>query len=279
MRPARTSPASCAFGRRAAHRRHRVSRPVLLKSLLEQSDAAIYALIRAPNEVHGAERLFTAFTSSLGAEAQSLAAQFTRRVKPVCGDLSHENLGLTSRAWQALSQSVGTIFHNAAAVNYLFMYQKLRPANVLGIAELLRLACEHGPTVFNHMSTTFIFGWAVKEVLYEADTNAGMELLDFGYSQSKWVSERLVVEAAGRGLPTRIFRPALVTPSITGGGNSFDIAIRLLAFMVNHGIGVAAHNQVSSSRSMSQRTTWWPSHRCRTRRTRRFMSRATTTPT
>ncbi|HEX2340284.1 MAG TPA: thioester reductase domain-containing protein [Vicinamibacterales bacterium] len=219
--------------------------PYLLKSLLEQSDAAIYALIRAPNEVHGAERLFTAFTSSLGAEAQSLAAEFTRRVKPVCGDLSHENLGLTSRAWQALSQSVGTIFHNAAAVNYLFTYQKLRPANVLGTAELVRLACEHGPTVFNHVSTTFIFGWAVKEVLYEADTNAGMELLDFGYSQSKWVSERLVVEAAGRGLPTRIFRPALVTPSITGGGNSFDIAIRLLAFMVNHGIGVAAHNQVS----------------------------------
>jgi len=43
----------------------------------------------------------------------------------------------------------------------------------------------------------------------------------------------------------RIFRPALVSPSITGGGNNFDIAVRLVAFMVNHGIGVDALNQVS----------------------------------
>ena len=43
----------------------------------------------------------------------------------------------------------------------------------------------------------------------------------------------------------RIFRPALVSPSVTGGGNNFDIAVRLVAFMVNHGIGVDALNQVS----------------------------------
>jgi thioester reductase-like protein len=36
-----------------------------------------------------------------------------------------------------------------------------------------------------------------------------------------------------------------VSPSITGGGNNFDIAVRLVAFMVNHGIGVDALNQVS----------------------------------
>jgi thioester reductase-like protein len=36
-----------------------------------------------------------------------------------------------------------------------------------------------------------------------------------------------------------------VSPSVTGGGNNFDIAVRLVAFMVNHGIGVDALNQVS----------------------------------
>src|ERR1700745_3617312 len=72
-----------------------------------------------------------------------------------------------------------------------------------------------------------------------------MELLDFGYSQSKWVSEQVVMDARRHGLATRIFRPALVSPSITGGGNNFDIAVRLVAFMVNHGIGVDGLNQVS----------------------------------
>ena len=72
-----------------------------------------------------------------------------------------------------------------------------------------------------------------------------MELLDFGYSQSKWVAEQVVFDARNRGLSARIFRPALVSPSVTGGGNNFDIAVRLVAFMVNHGIGVDTLNQVS----------------------------------
>jgi thioester reductase-like protein len=90
-----------------------------------------------------------------------------------------------------------------------------------------------------------VFGWAVKKVLYETDMNQDMELLDFGYSQSKWVAEQVVFDARRRGLETRVFRPALVSPSVTGGGNNFDIAVRLVAFMVNHGIGVDALNQVS----------------------------------
>jgi thioester reductase-like protein len=36
-----------------------------------------------------------------------------------------------------------------------------------------------------------------------------------------------------------------VSPSVNGGGNNFDIAVRLVAFMVNHGIGVDTLNQVS----------------------------------
>jgi thioester reductase-like protein len=121
----------------------------------------------------------------------------------------------------------------------------MRDANVMGTNEVLRLAFEGRPKEFNYVSTTFVFGWAVKSVLYETDFNENMELLDFGYSQSKWVAEQVVADARSRGLSTRIFRPALVSPSVNGGGNNFDIAVRLVAFMVNHGIGVDALNQVS----------------------------------
>jgi thioester reductase-like protein len=97
----------------------------------------------------------------------------------------------------------------------------------------------------NHISTTFIFGWSVKDTLYETDQNAEMERLDFGYSQSKWVSEQLVFQAMKHGLKARVFRPALISPSIQGDGYNFDISIRLLAFMLKHGIGTLAQNQVS----------------------------------
>jgi thioester reductase-like protein len=154
-------------------------------------------------------------------------------------------LGMTQQEWDFLASETDTIFHNGATVNYLFNYDRMRDANVMGTNEVLRLAFEGRPKEFNYISTTFVFGWAVKSVLYETDFNRDMELLDFGYSQSKWVAEQVVADARSRGLSTRIFRPALVSPSVSGGGNNFDIAVRLVAFMVNHGIGVDALNQVS----------------------------------
>ena len=218
--------------------------PFLIKSLLEQTRAKIYVLVRSSDEKQGKQRLRDAM-ESIGPCGVGLMEIFEARVIPVCGDLGQPKLGLTQDVWDFLASEIDTVFHNGATVNYLFNYDLMRDANVLGTNEVVRLAFEGRPKEFNYVSTTFVFGWAVKSVLYETDLNENMELLDFGYSQSKWVAEQVVVDARSRGLSARIFRPALVSPSVTGGGNNFDIAVRLVAFMVNHGIGVDTLNQVS----------------------------------
>lgn len=218
--------------------------PFLIKSLLEQTRAKIYVLVRSSDEQQGKERLRAAM-ESMGPCGVGLMEMFEARVIPVCGDLGQPKLGLAQEEWDFLASEIDTVFHNGATVNYLFNYDLMRDANVLGTNEVVRLAFEGRPKEFNYVSTTFVFGWAVKSVLHETDLNENMELLDFGYSQSKWVAEQVVVDARNRGLSARIFRPALVSPSITGGGNNFDIAVRLVAFMVNHGIGVDTLNQVS----------------------------------
>src|SRR5271154_1140250 len=218
--------------------------PFLMKSLLEQTRAKIYVLVRSSDEKQGKQRLRDAM-ESIGPCEVGLMEIFETRVIPVCGDLGQPKLGLTQDEWDFLASEIDTVFHNGATVNYLFNYDLMRDANVLGTNEVVRLAFEGRPKEFNYVSTTFVFGWAVKSVLNETDLNEDMELLDFGYSQSKWVAEQVVVHARSRGLSARIFRPALVSPSVTGGGNNFDIAVRLVAFMVNHGIGVDTLNQVS----------------------------------
>jgi len=218
--------------------------PFLMKSLLEQTQAKIHVLVRASDEAQGQQRLRAAM-ESMGPCPAGLMEMFDARVVPVCGDLGQPSLGLTHDVWDVLAKEVDTIFHNGATVNYLFNYDRMRDANVMGTNEVIRLAFEGRTKILNYVSTTFIFGWAVKSVLYETDCNQDMELLDFGYSQSKWVAERVVDDARSKGLCVRTFRPALVSPSVTGGGNNFDIAVRLVAFMVNHGIGVDALNQVS----------------------------------
>jgi thioester reductase-like protein len=218
--------------------------PFLMKSLLEQTRAKIYVLVRASDDNQARQRLSAAM-ESMGPCPARLMQMFETRVIPICGDLGQPMLGLTQDVWDFLASEIDTVFHNGATVNYLFNYDRMRDANVMGTNEVLRLAFEGRSKEFNYVSTTFVFGWAVKSVLYETDFNKNMELLDFGYSQSKWVAEQVVADARSRGLSTRIFRPALVSPSVTGGGNNFDIAVRLVAFMVNHGIGVDALNQVS----------------------------------
>ena len=218
--------------------------PFLIKSLLEQTRARVHVLVRSSNEKQGKQRLRVAM-ESMGSCDIRLMEMFEDRVIPVCGDLGQPCLGLMPKIWASLSNEIDAVFHNGATVNYLFNYDRMREANVLGTNEILRLAFEGRPKEFNYVSTTFVFGWAVKSVLYETDQNSKMELLDFGYSQSKWVAEQVVFDARRRGLSTRVFRPALVSPSVTGGGNNFDIAVRLVAFMVNHGIGVDTLNQVS----------------------------------
>ncbi|MGH1366469.1 MAG: thioester reductase domain-containing protein [Calditrichia bacterium] len=218
--------------------------PFLLKSLLEQTKSDIFVLARAEDKAAGAKRIQDAFASAGYCSAEQ-QYRFSERVHPVCGDLARSFLGLDSETWGFLAEHIHSIYHNGAQVNYILGYESMRGANVGGTNELIRLAFDTRKKVLNHISTTFVFGWSVKDVLYESDTNASMDLLDFGYSQSKWVSEQVVMDAMRNGLEARIFRPALISPSVEGAGYNFDISIRLLTFMLKHGIAVTAKNQVS----------------------------------
>jgi thioester reductase-like protein len=217
--------------------------PFLLANLLQETEAHIRVLVRARDPERGKERLRQGLQAVSRSDAVLRA--FEGRVSAIPGDLERPGLGLNDRAWSDLASGVDTILHNGAMVNYLFNYRRMRAANVQGTNELLRLAFDVRRKTFNYVSTTFIFGWATKDVLFESDANEAMELLDFGYSQSKWVAEQLVLDARRKGLTTRVFRPALITPSLSGDGGGFDITLRLLAFMIRHGVSVSALNQVS----------------------------------
>jgi thioester reductase-like protein len=72
-----------------------------------------------------------------------------------------------------------------------------------------------------------------------------MEGLNFGYSQSKWVAEQLVLEAAGRGLSAKVYRPSLISASRTGRYAKGDLMARIFAYMIRHGLSVDAVNQIS----------------------------------
>ena len=218
--------------------------PFLLSSLLRDTPFRFHALIRATDRGAGMDRIRAALRRA-HLLTPALEGELDKRVRVVPGDLTLHNLGLGPEPWQALTENVQAVFHSGANVNYVRSYDALRPHNVDGTRELIRFAFTGAPKEFHFVSSTFIYGWTVKNLLLETDNNAAMENLDFGYAQSKWVAEQLLFAAEARGLKVRIYRPSLISPSADGVGSTDDIGIRLLAFMITHAVAVDARNQIS----------------------------------
>lgn len=218
--------------------------PFLLSNLLEQTSYTVHALVRATDAAHSLDRIVASLRRAR-LWSPALEVDVRARVRVICGDLAEPHLGIGEAEFQRLAESVDAIVHNGALVNYVRTYDALRPANVGGTWELLRLAMTSHRKTFHLVSSTFIYGWSTMPVVGEAYANEEMSGLDFGYSQTKWVAEQLALNAQRQGLDVRIYRPSLIGPTSAGFGSQDDIYVRLTAFMIEHGLAVSALNQVS----------------------------------
>jgi thioester reductase-like protein len=218
--------------------------PYLLRSLLDQTSAVYTVLVRAADPAAARERLRTDLAAA-GLYDPRAAEVFDARVHAICGDLASPGLGLSDPVWLQLAETIDTIVHNGAWVDYILDYETLRPSNVEGTRELLKLACASSRKQLHFVSSTTIFGWTGKRELLEQDSNPEMAGLDFGYAQTKWVSEQLLLQAREQGVEARIYRPAFLTASTAGLGHSTDIVVRLLSFMIKYGVAPNADIQLS----------------------------------
>ena len=106
------------------------------------------------------------------------------------------------------------IVHVGAAVNFAHPYERLKAANVEAVQELLRTGIP-----LHHVSTYGIWGMPVdgRDIIAEDDDITTAGRLVTGYVQSKWAAEKLVLEAAQRGLPTNLYRLGRVLGDATTG--------------------------------------------------------------
>ncbi|MGW4464052.1 non-ribosomal peptide synthetase [Micromonospora sp. NPDC004704] len=164
--------------------------------------------------------------------------EYAARIVPVLGDLTQPRLGLSAPAFAALGAQLDVIYHNGGAVHFVHPYQRLKPANVGGTVEVLRLAGLGRVSAVQHVSTLGVYLGPVdgSRTLTEADPPDRPDGLWGGYNESKWVADRLVQAARDRGLPVSIHRPARVTGHAgTGAGNTDDYLSRLLKTFVQVG--------------------------------------------
>ncbi|MFC4126270.1 amino acid adenylation domain-containing protein [Nocardia rhizosphaerae] len=206
----------------------------LLRELLDRTSARVWCLVRA-EDADAVRRRLGATLERYGLGIDGLAD----RVVPVPGDLAAPRFGLTPEDWTELAVRIEAIYHNGAKVNHLDSYESLRPANVAGTVEILRLAVETRVKALHFVSTvSAAVGAGHTGVVTEQSAITAAEVPRNGYLATKWVAEQLVLAAAGRGLPVAVYRPGLVAGSIGGGAISADDAFWTLIRSAAH-LGVA----------------------------------------
>ena len=188
----------------------------------------VIAHVRAKSKEAGFERL------EMSCKAYGVWTDTWRNtLSCVTGNLGDPRLGLDEEAWINLAQTADLVIHNGAQVHWVYPYSKLKPANVHGTIDALRLCCQGKPKHFVFVSSTSVLDTdhyvrlsaeslkAGRNGISEEDNLAGSSNgLGTGYGQSKWVGEYLVKEAGRRGLKGTIVRPGYILGDSVSGGMS-----------------------------------------------------------
>ncbi|MEC3975524.1 thioester reductase domain-containing protein [Amycolatopsis sp. H20-H5] len=185
----------------------------LLHELLTRSSAVVFTLVRAQDGTDALNRVRKNL-DSYGLWDDS----FESRLTGVAGDLALPRLGVSDQDYEKLSEQIEMIVHNGAVVSFVQSYDQLKPANVLGTTEILRLACRGRMKPVHFVSSMGVHAEPEGVHHYpEAPLPEDPGCLVGGYRQSKWVADRLVSAAGERGLPVSIYRPGNIMGAQTTG--------------------------------------------------------------
>jgi L-aminoadipate-semialdehyde dehydrogenase len=124
----------------------------------------------------------------------------------------------------------------------VFPYRKLKAANVIGTLTALSLATTGRHKLFTFVSSTSamdtehyvqlsdsVIGSGGLGVPENDNLEGSRTGLRTGYGQTKWVCEKLIMEAGKRGLKAHIIRPGYVVGhSKTAGEFIFEVALKQL---------------------------------------------------
>jgi thioester reductase-like protein len=152
------------------------------------------------------------------------------RLELVHGDLTAADLGLADRA--SLAEATTEIWHLAAVYDLAVPRDLAMRVNVDGTTNLLRFAaeCRH-LTRHHYVSTCYVSGRYCGP-FHEHDLDVGQSFNNF-YEETKFLAEVAVAASRADGIPTTVYRPAIVVgDSHTGETQKFDGPYFLLQWLL-----------------------------------------------
>jgi fatty acid CoA ligase FadD9 len=207
------------------------------------ADSQVASLLPAGADSQVASLLPAGADPKLLAHYREIAAD---HLEVIAGDKGEPNLGLDPATWQRLADTVDMIVDPAALVNHVLPYSQLFGPNVLGTAELIRIALTSKVKPFAYVSTMAVgAGMNPADNVEDADvrvvsaTRKVDESYANGYGNSKWGGEVLLREANEHyGLPVSVFRCDMILADTTYAGqlNLPDMFTRMMLSLVATGV-------------------------------------------
>ncbi len=143
------------------------------------------------------------------------------RIRLVTGDITVPDLGLETE-YRALAETTTEVFHLAAVYDLAVAADLAERVNVAGTRHVTEFAkaCDN-LFRYQYVSTCYVSGRYVGP-WRETDLESGQDFANH-YDRTKHLAEVVVREAADAGLPTTIYRPAVVNgDSLTGATQKLD---------------------------------------------------------
>ena len=183
-----------------------------------QTGGTVITVVRGRDEAAARARLEAAYDSGdpdLLKRFRRLAAD---HLEVIAGDIGEPKLGLGDATWDRLVHNVDQIVHPAALVNHVLPYSEEFGPNVVGTAEIIRLAITAQIKPVTYLSTVAVaMSVAAADFVEDGDIRdvSPVRPVDSsyanGYANSKWAGEVLLREAHDLcGLPVAVFRSDMI---------------------------------------------------------------------
>ena len=180
----------------------------LVHDLLSETNARITCLVRG-EDVHQARERIRYFLGVYDVEG-NLSGEFDRRVTPILGDVSRDDMGLDAATTAALAAEIDLTIHAAARTTLVGFYDALAPTNVDGTRRAIDFALQTKHKYLVYVSSFSALGdWllASNRPFTERELELGQGYDHLPYQETKYHAEKLIRAASDEGLVWNIFRP------------------------------------------------------------------------
>ncbi|WP_336039010.1 AMP-binding protein [Acinetobacter calcoaceticus] len=185
----------------------------VLKELINKPNIVIHCLVRSADCDQAKHRVLKVLGDKYDLSK-------LKNVYFINGFLGASNFGMQFDEYIALSQKIDSVIHCAALVNFTLPYSVMRE-NIVSTKQIIEFSCLSKLKYLNFISTYSVLNPKLNKIS-ETFFTEKHEFINFGYAESKWVCEQLLLKAKLMGLPCKIFRPSRIISDI----NSNDLNLK-----------------------------------------------------